>query len=143
MLSFAMDNPSSSTTIVLISASFNLAYPMSVLRMRRYHLVLISPIENTDRYLKYQASEFVQMRVPVGGAKSMSADGIGWSGNANRWRDEWTEGSVKSSGFSVEIEKQDLDTVTPSSPSGSSQVYIFVSFRIFICLNILSPLYVK
>lgn len=74
MLSYAMDNPAASTTIVLISGSFDLAYPMSILRMRRYHLVLLAPKGRTDRHLKYQAAEYIEWGVPV-----TSKDVGGWA----------------------------------------------------------------
>lgn len=76
-----MDNPAISTTIVLISGSFNLAYSMSVLRMRRYHLVLLAPNERVNRHLKYQATEFLDWNIPLVAEDARSLKGLNWGWN--------------------------------------------------------------
>ena len=54
MLAHAIDNPAPST-IVLISGDRDFAYPLSILRLRRYHIVLIT-LSNAHPSLKAQAS---------------------------------------------------------------------------------------
>ena len=54
MLAHAIDNPAPST-IVLISGDRDFAYALSILRLRRYHIVLIT-LSNAHQSLKAQAS---------------------------------------------------------------------------------------
>ena len=54
MLAHAVDNPAPST-IVLISGDRDFAYALSILRLRRYHIVLIT-LSNAHPSLKAQAS---------------------------------------------------------------------------------------
>ena len=54
ILAYAMDNPAPST-IVLISGDRDFAYALSILRLRRYHIVLIT-LSNAHPSLKAQAS---------------------------------------------------------------------------------------
>ncbi len=43
MLAYAFDNPQPSTTIVLITGDRDFAYAVAVLRLRQFHVVVISP----------------------------------------------------------------------------------------------------
>ncbi|KAK0459536.1 NYN domain-containing protein [Desarmillaria tabescens] len=43
MLAYAFDNPQSSTTIVLITGDRDFAYAVAILRLRQFHVVVISP----------------------------------------------------------------------------------------------------
>lgn len=43
MLAYAFDRPSHSTMVVLISADPTLAYPLSMLRLRNYNMVVVTP----------------------------------------------------------------------------------------------------
>ncbi|KAJ2917205.1 hypothetical protein MD484_g3173, partial [Candolleomyces efflorescens] len=55
MLAYALDRPTSSTVLVLVSADPSLAYPLSILRLRGYHVVVVAPAE-TKPDLTVQAS---------------------------------------------------------------------------------------
>ncbi|KAE9389468.1 hypothetical protein BT96DRAFT_767496, partial [Gymnopus androsaceus JB14] len=61
MLSFAMDNPTnpSNTTIFLISGDRDFAYALSVLRLRRYNVVVMAP-SVVHPSLRAQASRFFE-----------------------------------------------------------------------------------
>ena len=62
MLAHAIDYTLS--TIVLISADRDFVYPISILRLRRYHVVVISPL-SVHFSLKAQATRFVDWRSEV------------------------------------------------------------------------------
>ncbi|KZP18837.1 hypothetical protein FIBSPDRAFT_744842, partial [Athelia psychrophila] len=57
MLAYAMDHPRPAT-IVLVSDNQQLAYPMSILRLRRYRTVVIAP-RTAHSSLKLRATSFV------------------------------------------------------------------------------------
>ncbi|KAF8892631.1 hypothetical protein BD779DRAFT_1199707 [Infundibulicybe gibba] len=68
MLAYAIDNPAPSI-IMLISGDRHIAYPLSLLRLRRYDIVVISP-SNVHAGLKSQASEsFVWEHHILGGVR--------------------------------------------------------------------------
>lgn len=57
MLAYAMDNPAPAT-IVLISGDGDFVHAVSLLRLRRYHVVIIAPTQNNMHLsMKHQASE--------------------------------------------------------------------------------------
>lgn len=56
MMVFAMDNPAPST-LVLLSGDADFAYPVSILRLRKYHVVVIAPsATDSSTSIKYRAS---------------------------------------------------------------------------------------
>ena len=59
MFSFALDNPSLGTTLVLISSSYTLAYTISVLGARRYRVTLVSTPGPDNSVLLAQAFEVI------------------------------------------------------------------------------------
>ncbi|KAF5378928.1 hypothetical protein D9757_008743 [Collybiopsis confluens] len=61
MLTFAMDNPARppSTTIMILSGDRDFTYTLSILRMRRYKVVIVAP-SNVHPSLREQASEFFE-----------------------------------------------------------------------------------
>lgn len=63
-MTFAMDNPAPAT-IVLITGDRDFVYPVSILRMRRYRVILIAP-NNTHGSLRYQASSVLHWEQMVG-----------------------------------------------------------------------------
>ncbi|OCH95310.1 DUF537-domain-containing protein [Obba rivulosa] len=79
MLTFAMDTPAPAT-IILISGDRDFVYAVSVLRMRRYRVVLIAP-NSTHCGLKSQASiilnwEFHVLRIPKAMNSSNQVPGL-------------------------------------------------------------------
>ncbi|KAE9384215.1 hypothetical protein BT96DRAFT_982351 [Gymnopus androsaceus JB14] len=66
MLSFAMDNPTnpSNTTIFLISGDRDFAYALSVLRLRRYNVVVMAP-SVVHPSLRAQASRFFEWSISI------------------------------------------------------------------------------
>lgn len=62
MLAHAIDHTPS--TIVLISADRDFVYALSILRLRRFHVVVVSPL-SVHRSLKAQAARFVDWRSEV------------------------------------------------------------------------------
>ncbi|KAF8061498.1 NYN domain-containing protein [Lyophyllum atratum] len=67
MLAYAIDNPAPST-IVLISGDRDFAYAVSILRLRRYRVVIIS-LAGVHTSLKVQASIFLDWNTEVLGAE--------------------------------------------------------------------------
>ncbi|KAF8061499.1 NYN domain-containing protein [Lyophyllum atratum] len=67
MLAYAIDNPAPST-IVLISGDRDFAYAVSILRLRRYRVVIIS-LPGVHLSLKVQASIFLDWNTEVLGAE--------------------------------------------------------------------------
>lgn len=55
MLTHALDNPSSMTTIVLISGDGDYMRALASLRNRKYHTIVITPRDCSHSALKYQA----------------------------------------------------------------------------------------
>lgn len=64
MMTFAMDTPAPAT-IILISGDRDFVYPVSILRNRRYRVILIAPI-STHSSLKHQASKVLDWEEVVG-----------------------------------------------------------------------------
>lgn len=64
LLAFAIDNPSPAT-IILISGDRDFVYAISVLRHRRYRVVLIVPKYNTHIALKSQANSVLEWQYDI------------------------------------------------------------------------------
>ncbi|KAE9399688.1 hypothetical protein BT96DRAFT_919993 [Gymnopus androsaceus JB14] len=66
LLTFAMDNPTnpSNTTILLMSGDRDFAYPLSVLRLRRYNVVVVAP-SVVHPSLRAQASRFFEWSTSI------------------------------------------------------------------------------
>ncbi|KAJ8078558.1 hypothetical protein PM082_012841 [Marasmius tenuissimus] len=70
MLTFAIDNESDGSTIVLISGDRDFAYPVSILRFRMYQVVVISPtLPGAHLSLRSQASTYLDWTVMVSSLK--------------------------------------------------------------------------
>ncbi|KAK1222781.1 hypothetical protein PQX77_014349 [Marasmius sp. AFHP31] len=70
MLTFAIDNESDGSTIVLISGDRDFAYPVSILRFRMCQVIVISPtLPGAHLSLRSQASTFLDWTVMVSGLK--------------------------------------------------------------------------
>ncbi|KAG7092253.1 hypothetical protein E1B28_008618 [Marasmius oreades] len=66
MLAFAIDNEYADSTILLISGDRDFAYPISILRFRMYHVVVISPsAPGAHLSLRAQASTFLDWNVEI------------------------------------------------------------------------------
>src|ERR1700722_3909313 len=63
MLAFAIDNPSPAT-IILISGDRGFVYAMSVLRLRRYYVIVMAP-NSAHSSLLSQASAIVDWQVDI------------------------------------------------------------------------------
>ncbi|KAK1222783.1 hypothetical protein PQX77_014351 [Marasmius sp. AFHP31] len=78
MLTFAIDNESDGSTIVLISGDRDFAYPVSILRFRMCQVIVISPtLPGAHVSLRSQASTFLDWTVMVSSLKDdkSSVDG--------------------------------------------------------------------
>ncbi|KAL0563606.1 hypothetical protein V5O48_018460, partial [Marasmius crinis-equi] len=64
MLTFAIDNDSDGSTIILISGDKDFAYPISILRFRMYQVVVIAA-SNAPLSLRAQASAFVDWNIAI------------------------------------------------------------------------------
>lgn len=98
MLAHAIDSLS---TIVLISADRDFVYPLSILRLRRYHVILISPL-SVHLSLKAQATRFVDWRSEVLGITDPESE---------------------------QLQSPPLSSYSATSPSLHSQAYRYVPFQ--------------
>ncbi|KAJ7273506.1 NYN domain-containing protein [Mycena haematopus] len=77
MLAYAMDHPAP-VTLILISGDRDFAYAVSVLRLRRYEVVVISPpLPGAHISLKSQASVYLDWNAEVLGYSSFSSEPAG------------------------------------------------------------------
>ncbi|KZS95379.1 hypothetical protein SISNIDRAFT_464423 [Sistotremastrum niveocremeum HHB9708] len=127
MLFHAMDNPSS--TIILISGDRDFAYAMSVLRHRRYDIVLIAP-DSAHGSLIEQASHILKWDQMISKAPTSSSSSMpGLSSNTQtdtkssvKVQPESSKPNVLVGAAQEKGMKGTADSATPSPPPQTSNV---------------------
>ena len=117
MLAYAIDVPSPST-IVLITGDRDFAYALSVLKLRRYHVVLIT-LPNAHTTITYQASQcFDWIQDVINSPPVQTVHTSPWSPQSIP---EPAASSSESEDDVIDQDQPKEDTPTSPSPSGSFQ----------------------